>query len=327
MYDKLEATMKEIRAVLRLTIGPLHYEFQSQDAWGEETLGRLQAQVVCVDYAGRPQRVIHLADLNMTVEENQQINKDWLPDRFAALLPEDSPRQGWQLNGDETGYLTFWHQASSHALWIFGAIPVQFQAPFQLPWSLLLEDIIARGGGVLHGGLITKDGKSLIITAPPGGGKTTAIARLPSDWQVLADDACLVWPGDGNSFLASPLPTWSVLLGRGKALPAIGCWQIETSVNVSGLILLQKCGSDRMTPLPFMQTIPAIYQALSEHPQVVKNCESHRARLFEVAYNLALAASAWQMEISLDGRFWEILQAGVIKAPIKPVGKESLNSG
>jgi len=90
-------------------------------------------------------------------------------------------------------------------------------------------------------------------------------------------------------------------------LPAIGCWQIETSVNVSGLILLQQCGSDRLTPLPFMQTIPAIYQALSEHPQVVKNCEPHRARLFEVAYNLALAASAWQLEITLAGRFWENL--------------------
>jgi len=295
----------EILGELRLTIGPLHYVFQAQDAWGEETLERLRAHVVCVDFSGPPQRVLHLASLAMTVEENAHINRNQLPDRFADLLPEDSPRQGWQLAGDETGYLAFRHPATRHALWIFGAIPAEYRAPFQLPWPLLLEDIVVMGGGILHGGLIVKKGKGLILTAPPGGGKTTAIARLPSDWQVLADDACLVWPGDGGLFLASPLPTWSVLLGRGEALPAIGRWQVGTIVTMSGIIFLRKRDTDQLSPLPALQALPVLHQALCEHPRVVANRIPHRTRLFDVARCLSKGMPVWWLDATLDGEFWE----------------------
>ena len=136
--------MDTVRDLLRLTIGPLHYEFRARDTWGEDALMRLRAHVLGVDFAGPPDGVLHLADLDMTLEENQEINQDWLPDRFAALLPEDTPRQGWRLSGDETGHLTFQHENTHHGLWIYGAIPAEYRAPFQLPWPAVLEDIIAR---------------------------------------------------------------------------------------------------------------------------------------------------------------------------------------
>jgi hypothetical protein len=297
--------MEKIGDLLYLMIGPLQYEFRAHDIWGEKTLGRLRTHLLCGGFSGPPQRVLHLANLGMTAEENEQINRDRLPDRFAALLPADSPRQGWILTGDETGYLSFRHQATNHGLWIFGAITEEYQAPFQLPWPMMFEDIVEKGGGILHGGLIVRNGKGLILTAPPGGGKTTAISRLPSPWSVLADDACLVWPGNGKSFLASPLPTWSMLLGHGETLPFIGRWKIGTVVPVLGIILLQKSDTDRLTPLPVLKVVPALYQALCEHPRVVTNCDLPRMRLFDIARCLAKATPVWRLDATLTGQFWE----------------------
>jgi len=297
--------MNEARDVLRLTIGPLHYEFHAHDAWGVDALQRLRANVVVLDFLGAADRVLHLADLGMTSDEHNDVNRDWLPERYAALLPEDAPRQGWRLTGDETGHLTFRHDATWHGLCIFGAIPADSQGPFQLPWPPLLEDIVAREGAILHGGLIAQCEQAYIITAPSGGGKTTTISRLPADWRVLADDACLVWPGREGKFLASPLPTWSVVLGRGEPLPAVGRWQIGGVILVAGILFLKKGKQDQVKLLQPLKALPLLYQAISEHPRVVTNRESHRARLFDVARALAGATATWQLDAALDGQFWE----------------------
>jgi hypothetical protein len=122
--------MNEVLDRLRLTIGPLHYEFHAHDAWGVDALNRLRAHVVAQDFAGPAERILHLADLGMTREENGQLNRDWLPDRYAALLPEDSPRQSWRLNGDETGHLTAWNEDTRDASAPFPPnIPDRFSCP------------------------------------------------------------------------------------------------------------------------------------------------------------------------------------------------------
>lgn len=299
--------MQEVRDLLRLTIGPLHYEFLAHDAWGVEALRRLRARVVVVDYPMAADRVLHMADLATPRDEDAPISEDWLPNRFAALLPDNAPRRGWRVVGDETGYLTFRHNDSTHSLFVFGVIPAAHQAPFQLPWPLLLEDIISRGGGILHAGLIARGESGYLITAPPGGGKTTAIGRLPPEWHVLADDASLVWPASGEHYSASPLPTWSVLLGRGSALPAIDLWKLGTVVPVKGVLLLHKGEQDRLTPLSTFQSIPVLHQAFSEHPRVVTNRGPHRTHLFDVARSLARAVPAWRWDGTIAGTFWEHL--------------------
>lgn len=299
--------MNETPELLRLTIGPLHYEFRAHDAWGVDALERLRANVVVQDFAGAADRVLHLADLGMTPDENGQINQDWLPDRYAGLLPPGAPRQGWRLTGDETGHLSFLHEQTHHNLFIFGVFPADHRGPFQLPWAALLDDIVGRGGGaILHGGLITQGGRGYIITAPPGGGKTTSIRRLPEEWQVLADDACLVWPVSGK-FVASPLPTWSVLLGRGEALPSIGRWQVGARVPVGGILLLHKAEHHRLSTLSARDALLPLYQALCEHPRVVTNRDDYPTHLFDCARYLAWATPVWRLDVTLAGRFWEML--------------------
>ena len=285
---------------LRLTIGPLHYEFRAHDDWGKDALARLQAHVVPVPFTGAPGRVLHLADLHMTPDENEEINQDRLPDRFAALLPGKGPRQGWRLTGDETGYLTFLHDQSRHSPFVFGTIPARCSGPFQLPWPALLEDITARGGGILHGGLIAQSGHGYIVTAPPGGGKTTMISRLPSEWCVYSDDACLVWPSDSGQFLASPLPTWSLLLGRSEVLPAIGRWRLGDREPIEAVLLLQIGNCDQWEAMSPRQVLLPLCRALSEHPRVVSNRDRYRTHLFDVARDLAKSAPAAKLSVPLD---------------------------
>lgn len=297
----------EILDTLRLTIGPLHYELVAHDNWGVEALAQLAANMTCTEYAGSSTRIFHLGYIEMTVEENIQLNQDKLPDRFASLLFDAVPRDGWKMCGDEIGCWTFWHDQIQQGLIVIGAIPNTYKARFYFPWPAMLYDIIRRGGGIFHGGLIERGDKYYIITAPPGGGKTTAIGRLPIEWQVFADDACLIWPDRNGKFWASPLPTWSVIISRSQPLPAIGLVQIGLTMPVSGIIILNKEKQDRLLLLDHSEILLPIFQALCEHPRVVQEQYHSRTELFDIAHKIVNACPSWQLDITLDGDFWNLL--------------------
>ena len=76
--------------------------------------------------------------------------------------------------------------------------------------------------------------QGVLLTAPPGGGKTTAFSTLPENWHLKSDDAALVWPEANGSFLICPLPTWSVLLGANPRLEQIVQWQVGNSWPLRG---------------------------------------------------------------------------------------------
>jgi len=63
-----------------------------------------------------------------------------------------------------------------------------------------------RGGFLLHGALIEKDGWSVILAGPGGVGKTTASSRLRSPWRSLSDDATLVVRDVHGTYWAHPWP-------------------------------------------------------------------------------------------------------------------------
>lgn len=311
LYVKFDSDLKNSCDILRARIGPLLYQFQAHDDWGMSILNHIRDNCLCVDFLGESDRVFHLARLAMTEDENRVINQNCLPERFYCLLPEESPPQDWNLGGDETGFLTFWHEKTRHCLWIFGAIPELFKAPFQLPWRLVLADIIKKEGGIMHGGLVARNGKGLILTAPPGGGKTTAISRLPDSWKALSDDACLVWPEGDNMYFASPLPTWSVLLGKNATLHNINRWEIGTIVALSGMIFIIKGDQEFIRQLPKLEGITKINQALCEHPQVVGNRDLHRVHFFDTARRLSKYVPNFILQVTRDGQLWELIFSSV----------------
>jgi hypothetical protein len=292
---------------LAVSIGPLHYEFVAHDAWGLDLLARLRANLDCLPFAGQPNRVLHLMEFSFTQEEYAEISEHRLPGRLASKLPQPVPSQGWRLTGDETGLLCWYQAETRHTIGTYHSLPGVQPSPFHLPWQPILQDMIRLGGGILHGGLVQRGGHGYLFTAPPGGGKTTALSRMPAPWQVLSDDAALVWSDPAGGFRSSPLPTWSVLLVRSEAIPVIERWQVGRAVNVAGVMLLRKAQHERLSSLPPIQAAQHLYRALSEHPRVVSNRTPFRHQLFHSACCLARTVPCWELELTHAGRFWDVI--------------------
>jgi hypothetical protein len=293
---------------LSITIGPLRYRFIPHDAWGRDALDRISRHVACSPFVDPPDRIVHLLDFRLTQGDKEEINADRLPEQLIRVLPADSPGSGWHLTGDDTGHMAWCHDGTPHTLLTGNTMPAYYRGPFQLPWQAMFMDISRRGGGVLHGGLAVRDGRGYLFTAPPGGGKTTALSRIPPPWQVRADDAALVWTDREGGFRASPLPTWSVLLGVNSALPAITSWRVGDSWPLAGVILLQKAARERLSFLQPMAAAHYLYLAFSEHPRVMTNRIPFRRLIFHNTCRLARGVPAWRLELTRDGEFWDALR-------------------
>jgi hypothetical protein len=303
--------VKKDLSSLRLTIGPLRYQFVAYDNWGERTLGKLRRHIDCVSFRGLPHRVLHLAKLRLWLGDRPRLASSGLPERLADFLKRGVPRKGWEGRSDHTGHFLWMHPRSAHSVWTFGLETPHQESVYQLPWYLILEDMVHLAGGVLHAGMAVLEGRCYLFTAPPGGGKTTALSRIPSPWEVVSDDTALIWPEGDGVFRASPLPTWSALIGVKKTMPSIPRWEVGRSVPVGGLILLKKSKQLRLTLLPAHQAAPHLYRALSEYPAVLVNRDSFRKELFRAACAVARGLPLWELEKPRDGNFWGLLQDGI----------------
>jgi len=289
---------------LRLTIGPLRYLLVAHDAWGREALSKLSTGVDCVSFSTPPHRVLHLLEFHPSEHEWQEIRSRSVPHRLAEVLPADLPTRGWALAGDDSGGCCWQHEETSQTLWTHGLTTPHFSPTLQLPWYPLLADISRRGGSVIHAGLVLLGDAGYLLTAPPGGGKTTALSRLPCPWRVQSDDAALLWPAERSGFLASPLPTWGVLIRGSAPLPGLQPWRIAETSPVAGVALLQKSDRVRLARLTPIESAQHLYRALCEHPRVVSVRHRFRRRAFRTASELARGVPAWRLQLTHEGDFW-----------------------
>jgi hypothetical protein len=292
---------------MRLRLGPLTYLLAAHDDWGKKTLSRLRENLDCIGFDGLPGRIIHLLDFCPSVQEYGELLSGNLPDRFSKILPDPHPRRGWKLTSDQAGHVTWYHQGYPDSMWTNTETP-HFHACFQLPWHPILEDMVQLGGSLLHSGLAVVGDQGYLFTAPPGGGKTTTLSRIPPPWHVVADDAVLVWPNGEGAFLAAPLPTWGVLMSGKKSIHGTDRWQVGTAFKIAGVVLLEKAEYEGLTPLPPLEVAPHLYRAFSEHPVVLTNRDPFRKNLFRTACSLSRAVQSWQLELSLEGAFWKLLR-------------------
>ncbi len=267
-------------ASLDVRIGPLLYRFVAQDAPGEDSLQTLADNLQSSAPAGRdPDRTVMI--------ENRR--------PFGT-------RPGWHHVSGPLGSLLYQDQAPT-AVWSALTSPDQPHFRFPLPWNLLIADIARRQGVILHAGFTARNRKGLLFLAPPGGGKSTTLATATQGWEVLSDDAALVWP-DTQGWWASPLPSWTTMTT--PAAPADGRWRFDLGRHerVSGLLVLAKETEVSLVPMQPVDAVPHLYRACNEYPATALSAPSQKEHFFRCACRLGRGLPCWRLGLPRGGAIW-----------------------
>ena len=110
----------------------------------------------------------------------------------------------------------------------------------------LVPRMLARECSMVHGALMERNGRGVLLCGPSGIGKSTTARRMADEgFDVHADD-CFLLRRDGNGkYWARPLPTWSIYLFGKEAL--VEC-DARREFPISRLFILGRC-EERYTPL------------------------------------------------------------------------------
>ena len=154
-----------------------------------------------------------------------------------SKIKTDLPADGW--NGVDFGALKLWthkgipdiiceiEHARGHKIDIIKM------------WTALYGIYLRSfdsGGLILHGALIERNGRSVLLAGPGGAGKSTLSRRLPLHWYVLSDDQSLVVVDDQNRYLAHPVPTCSDHLWHGSERS----WNVQCHVPLAAIFFIEQ---------------------------------------------------------------------------------------
>ena len=176
--------------------------------------------------------------------------------------------------------------------------------------AFLCIDTIMRGGLLIHGAVLERQGRATILAGPSGVGKSTACSRLPPPWKVLSDDSCLVVPTPAGDYLVHPWPTWSRFAGGDHG----GTWDVQRGMPLSGIGFLVQGDADQFEELPVLEALgsllrvteqgstPALYSILpDERP-------GFRRQQFDAAARMTRHRTCFRLSNTLDGAFWDLLR-------------------
>jgi len=164
------------------------------------------------------------------------------------------------------------------------------------------------GAVLVHGALIAKDEKGVILAAPGGTGKTTASSRVGGCWVQMSDDATLVVKDNDGVFHAHPWPTWSRFFDNGPG----GNWSVENAVELSGIFFLSRADENAVTPISkgeatglltesIYQVMVPMYRDRRDKKENEKICSMQ----LNIASSIIEKIPAYTLHISLTGPFWE----------------------
>lgn len=92
-----------------------------------------------------------------------------------------------------------------------------------------------------------------------------------------------------------------------RTISAITRWEVGHPMPVAGIVFLEKGQRVRARRLTPIAAAPHLYRALSEHPRLVQNRNEMRALLFRTACRLTRSLPAWELELTIDGDFSDLL--------------------
>ena len=171
-------------------------------------------------------------------------------------------------------------------------------------WCGFLPLALKRRQMAVHGALLAKGDRGVIVCGPPGAGKSTCASRVPPPWTALADDAILITQHNGEYF-AQGLPTWS-RYQLGIVSPTLN-WDRAVRLNGIFRLIQGKCdfigdilGLEKVgVPLNQFDDIKYMWPARS--PQLVE-------AMLDFASQLAHNVPVHKLHCSLTGEFWRELE-------------------
>jgi hypothetical protein len=154
--------------------------------------------------------------------------------------------------------------------------------------------VLERGGFLLHGSAVVREGKAYIFFGPSGSGKTTVTDLSPGDL-VLSDDLTLVVPDSGKGYVAAGIPFG---MAHHRVPDSGGCFPI---VSFNRLVQSQ---SVRREPIRGAQAVAEVASSL---PFVMQ--ETRQASRAMEVLSLALGSvPVYRLFFRKDGAFWNAVE-------------------
>jgi len=208
------------------------------------------------------------------------------------------------------------HSESPDILWEIG--PEVSEASSPLPFFLYLSTFIhreslRRGGLPFHAAMVEKGGQGIILAGPSGAGKSTCFRRIPPPWQGLCDDELLVVKTPEGRYLAHPFPTWSDEFLKRQNRPR----KVQSPVPLAGIFFLEQASSDDYLAIKAGEAAVAAtasaFQVMDRLFWVssAKETRNLRCQIFANACDLVGQIPTFRLKVSLNGRFWEKLEAAL----------------
>jgi SynChlorMet cassette protein ScmC len=170
-----------------------------------------------------------------------------------------------------------------------------------------------RGGVLVHGGLAEYEGSGVILAAPGGTGKSTALSRLPRPWRSRSDDAALIVRDPQGNYFTHPWPTWSLFYENGPG----GQWNITVAMPLKALYFLFQSKEDDLEELIPAQAAAMLIESVEQANRVFDRrlsymeIQENHLRQFSIVSALTAGLPAYRLRLSLTGEFWKLIEGSI----------------
>ncbi|NQT29981.1 MAG: SynChlorMet cassette protein ScmC [Candidatus Saganbacteria bacterium] len=185
--------------------------------------------------------------------------------------------------------------------------------------------VLQSGGMPFHCGLLEKDGKAVLVSAPGSTGKSTCCRRIPAPWTAHGDDASIIVHTSEAGYRVHPFPTWSDYLMRQSSKT----WKTESHFPLRAIFFLEQADEDECIPIWSGQAALLINHQITQvshpiHPQNEEQKIIFQKLKFKNACALAKKIPCFILRVNISGKFWEKIEAALKKytEPMRKPPKE-----
>ena len=172
----------------------------------------------------------------------------------------------------------------------------------------VFEQILEKGGLILHSALIEKDNKGILLIGSNGIGKSTCCKILPHPWRARGDDTAIVKKGK-----AYPFPTWSNFLQK-KHRTTQRNWDTGRGTEIKLICFLAQGKEDKLIDIKKGEAIQRVMDSVWErslHHWFYLDRETLRKlrmEVFEGSLKLLSSIPFRILQVKEDSQYWEKIE-------------------